>query len=71
MQSYDMLVCSSPSGSLKSVQKMILPPSVHLLEQTERVVAHVALDTPVSLAWAATSCSYIMVWYVVYKSSYS
>ena len=31
------------------------------------MVACMALDTPVSLAWAPM----ILVWYVVYKSSYS
>ena len=41
------------------------------LELTERMVAHMALDTPGSLARVATSCSYILVLYVVYKSGYS
>ena len=35
------------------------------------MVAHMALDTPGSFTRVATSCSYILVWYVVYKSSYS
>ena len=43
--------------------------AVDYKELTEMMVAHMALDTPGSLAWAATSCSYILVWYIMYKST--
>ena len=48
----------------QSIAKVLAP-----TELTERMVAHMALDTPCSLAWVATSSSYILACHVVYKST--